>query len=148
MSELIQAFPGHNYQEWADWYLEAHPDAIDAAAKRISAMVGNLRVALEGVTDDMIKRWVEDLVLVKTFMGLKFQAAVLKRGAELKGVDYRLATVEEEVNGIDGYIGDTAICIKPETYREQRHLVEMLAGKLVMYIKDKEGIIVDYGEIL
>jgi hypothetical protein len=148
MSDLIQTFPGRSYEEWVDWYLKGHPEAIDAATKRVSAMIGNFRTALTGVDDAIIKRWVKDLVLVKTFMGLKFQAAILKRVADLMGLPHRLATPGEESKGIDGYIGDIPISIKPDTYGAKPQLVEKLGGKLIVYAKDKKGIIVDYGDLL
>jgi hypothetical protein len=50
--------------------------------------------------------WVRDLVLVKTFIGLKFREAILRKGAELKGMDWRFSSPEEESKGIDGFIGD------------------------------------------
>ena len=48
---------------------------------------------------DTGEKWVRDLVLVKTFIGLKFQEAILRKGAELKGVDWRFSSPEEESKG-------------------------------------------------
>ena len=44
----------------------------------------------------MVEQWVRDLVIVKTFAGLRFQEAILKKGAEIKGTGYRFANPDEE----------------------------------------------------
>src|SRR6059036_910886 len=63
MSELVQECPYRTYREWRQWYLSKKPDAIADATLRIKRMLSNLRTALELIDDDMIKTWVEDLVI-------------------------------------------------------------------------------------
>lgn len=116
MSELIQQFPGKTYNEWVQWYLERNPDAIDRATNRITSMLEKLESAFPVIDRELVKSWVEDLVLVKTFVGLRFQEAILKRLAELKGCDYRLAETYEESQGIDGFVGERPYSIKPSTF--------------------------------
>lgn len=96
----------------------------------------------------MIEQWVRDLVIVKTFAGLRFQEAILKKGAEIKSTDYRLAEPDEESRGIDGYIGDIPVSIKPDTYTVKAALPEQIVPKIIIYRKINDGIEVDYGEIL
>ena len=91
LSELIQEFPGQTFEEWVTWYQEQYPDAIDAATDKIMSMVDNFSEAVQKIDRAMIKSWVEDLVLVKTFAGLKIQEAILRKLSEIKGSDYRLA---------------------------------------------------------
>ena len=38
-----------------------------------------------------MEQWVKDLVIGKTFIGLRFQEVILKKEAEIKGTYYRLA---------------------------------------------------------
>lgn len=148
MSELIQHFTGKTLAEWEQWYLEQKPDAIRTATERILQMVMNLKNALEKIDKEMIEEWVRDLVIVKTFMGLRFQEAILKKVSEINGVDYRLSNFKEEAKGIDGYIGDIAVSIKPETYKVKAALREDIAVKIIYYEKIKNGIQVDYGEVM
>src|SRR3989337_1900337 len=98
MSELIKEFDGQTFRQWEEWYLRKNPKAIENAPSK-----------------EMVTKWVEDLVIIKTFLGLRFQEAILKKGAELKGTTYRLALPDDESKGIDGYIGSTPVSIKPET---------------------------------
>jgi len=148
MSDLIQHFTGRTREEWERWYLKQKPNAIRTATEKVLLMVNNLRDAIQTIDSEMVERWVKDLVIVKTFMGLRFHEAILKKGAELKGVvGWRLADETEESKGIDGYIGDIPVSIKPETYKTKPGLQEEIAGKMVYYRKVKNGLEVDYSAV-
>lgn len=147
MSELIQHFTGKTLPEWEEWYLKQKPDAIRNATERILQMLNNLKNAIEKIDREMVEEWVRDLVIVKTFMGLRFQEAILKKCAEVKSVDYRLSDFREESKGIDGYIGDIPISIKPETYKIKAALREDIAVKIIYYKKIKNGIEIDFSEL-
>jgi len=148
MSELIQEFRGKTIEEWEEWYLKKNPDAIKNATDKILQKIEDLKGALDEIDRNTVEKWVRDLVIVKTFIGLKFQEAILKKGAEIKGTNcYRLAEPDEESKGIDGYIGDIPVSIKPDSYRT-KHLQEHIDVKIIYYKKVKDGIEVDYSEIL
>lgn len=144
MSELIQEFGGKKLEEWKDWYLKGHPDTIKNATDKIIAMVENFREVLDEIDEQLIERWVYDLVVVKTFVGLKFQEAILKKIAEKQNTSYRLAKPDEESKGIDGLIGDTPVSIKPITYKTESRLSEIIDAKIIYYEKKKDGIIIEF----
>ena len=110
-------------------------------------MVENLKEAINKIDRSMAKEWVKDLVIIKTFAGLRFQEALLKKGAELMGANYRLSEPLEESKGIDGFIGNIPISIKPYTYKSKKSLSEEIDVKIVYYKKIKTGIEVDYSEL-
>jgi len=148
MSELIQQFEGKNLPEWEKWYLEKNPSAIRNATEKIIQKLKELKNSLNKIDRKMVEQWVKDLVIVKTFAGLRFQEAILKKGAQIKGTNYRLAEPDEESKGIDGYIGDIPVSIKPHTYEVKAALPEHIDIKIVYYKKVDDGIEVDYGGIL
>lgn len=148
LSELIQECPDKTYKGWKKWYLSKYPDAIENAAEKIDEMITNLKNAIKLIDKPMIKKWVEDLVLEKTFIGLRFQEAILKKIASLKNTSYRLANPEEESRGIDGFIGNTPISIKPLTYKTKNALREEIKNKIIFYKKTKSGLEIDAEEIL
>ena len=148
MSELIQEFSGKSIKEWEDWYLQKHPDAIQRAAEKIAGMVENFRDVMEKIDRQLIESWIRDLVIIKTFIGLKFQEAILSKAAHLLETDYRLASPEEESQGIDGFIGETPISIKPETYKAKKSLGEKIVAKFIYYEKAKDGISIDIANIV
>lgn len=148
MSELIQEFTGKKLPDWEEWYLEQKPEAIKTATGKILKKLGNFRDTLDKIDQSIVEKWVRDLVIVKTFIGLRFQEAILKKGAEIKGTSYRLSNLEEEARGIDGYIGDIPLSIKPHTYKMKTALPEHITMKIIYYRKVDGGIEVDCGEIL
>jgi len=148
LSELFQHFTGKTLDEWQDWYLQQKPEAIRTATEKILQMLDNLREAIGKIDREIVEAWVKDLVIIKTFMGLRFQEAILKKGAEIKGASYRFSDFTEESKGIDGYIGNVAVSIKPETYRSKSALQEDITAKIIYYQKVKDGIRIDYGDIL
>ncbi|MEW6448498.1 MAG: MjaI family restriction endonuclease [Bacillota bacterium] len=148
MSELIQQFTGKSLPEWEEWYLQQKPEALTKATEKILQKLTEFKEILAKIDRRIVEEWVRDLVIVKTFIGLRFQEAILKRGAELKGTDYRLSSPVEESEGIDGYIGGTPVSIKPVTYRSMAPLTEQITTRIIWYEKVNDGVEVDYTEIL
>ena len=146
MTYLIQEFPGQSFEEWVKWYQEKYPDAIDDATEKIITMIENLNEAFVKIDRVMVKAWVEDLVLVKTYTGLRFQEAILRKLSEIKGCHYRLAEPSEESQGIDGFVGEEAYSIKPSTYKSMPRLAESIEVKMIIYEKKKDGIVFEIPE--
>ena len=143
MSDLIQEFPGSTYPEWVEWYQDRAPEAVENAVVKVLDMLEKLKSAIILIDEDMVRRWVKDLVHTKTYTGLKFQESILKRVATKKGTNYRKATPTEEVRGIDGYIGDTPVSKKPMTYKSKNMLQENIDVEIIFYDKVKDGIKVE-----
>ena len=107
-------------------------------------MILNLKEAMGKIDKDMVREWVRDLVLTKTFVGFCFQESILKRVAEMKGAAFTPATPADESKEIDGYIGDVPVSIKPITYRTKDMLQETINAKMIFYEKVKTGIKVQF----
>lgn len=144
MSELFPEFVSENEKvnitNWRNWYIGRYPDAFDIATERIYTQIQNLSEAIKLIDKDMVRRWVEDLVVNKTFNGMYVQKAILASLAKIKGENYRLASVEEEAIGIDGYVGNTPYSIKPDTYKTMGRLSEIIDVKMIYYVKTKTGL--------
>ena len=141
MSELIKECPYRDFEGWKKWYLSKYPNAIEEATNKIMDMLGRFKETIDKLDEDTVRKWVEDLVLVKTYIGLMVQEPILAYLSKRLGMDYRLATQEEESKGIDGYLDEYAISIKRVTYKDKIGLAEEKpAGDLVIYYdKDKDG---------
>ncbi|MCD6270733.1 MjaI family restriction endonuclease [bacterium] len=148
LTELIKECPEKTYKGWKNWYLSKYPNAIESATERINEMMDKLKEAIKSIDKPMIKKWVEDLVLEKTFIGLKFQEAILKKVASIKKANYRLAGPEEESQGIDGFIGDIPVSIKPITYKTKDALREQIKAKIIFYNKIKSGLEINADNVL
>ena len=148
LSELIKECPEKNYQGWKDWYLKKYPQAIANATEKISEMVENLKTAIKLIDKSLVREWAEDLILEKTFIGLRFQEAILKKVAEIKNTNYRLAIPKEESLGIDGFIGEVPVSIKPISYKSKKALAEEIKTKIIFYNKIKSGLEIEADDIL
>lgn len=144
MSDLIQEFDGNTLQEWIEWYSQRQPNAVQAATDKIYAKFLEMREVVEVIDRDMIEAWVKDLVYTKTYCGLKFQSAIIAFLADKLGKPWRLANVEEEAKGIDGFIDDKPVQIKSNTYKMEAHLSEVINVPIVYYVKKKDGISIEF----
>ena len=141
--ELTASGEEATIENWREWYVERHPEALDKAADRIFAQVQNLQKAITLIDRDMVQDWVEDLVISKTFNGLYVQKAILSSLAEKTERSYRPATAEEESKGIDGFVGDIPYSVKPDTYKTMGRLSEEIGVKMIYYAKTKAGLKVE-----
>jgi len=131
---------------WKKWYLERYPNALDEASDKIYGQIQNLQNAITLINKNMVRKWVEDLVITKTFGGMYVQKAVLAKIAELKKQEYRLAAKEEESKGIDGFIGGKPFSVKPDTYKTMNRLPEEIGAAAAYYKKTKTGLKVEVYE--
>ena len=150
VGQLSDLFPEYESEcdsisidSWREWYLNRYPNAIQNATDKIFAQVENLKEAIKLIDKDMVQKWVEDLVVSKTYNGLYVQEAILSKLAEKSGSSYRLATPEEESQGIDGYVGPTAYSVKPDTYKTMGRLSETIDVKMIYYTKKKTGLTIE-----
>ena len=144
MSELFPEFQNDagdvTINSWKKSYEEKYPSAMDIAAEKIYEQVINLKNAIPLITKEMVRKWVEDLIVNKTFNGLYFQKVILSKLSTIENQDYRLATPEEEAKGIDGFVGNQAYSIKPDTYKTMGRLQETIDVKMIYYIKKKTSL--------
>ena len=74
------------------------------------------------------------------------KGAVCTKLAQKLGKNYRLATPEEESQGIDGYVGNVPYSVKPDTYKTMGRLSETIAVKMIYYTKTKTGLTIEVEE--
>lgn len=144
MSELIQIFDGNSLDEWITWYDNRYPNAIKDATEKIFNKFTEMKEAADKIDRNLIENWVKDLVYTKTYCGLKFQGAIIAFIAKELNKDWRLANIEEEAKGIDGFIGGKPLQIKAITYKQKMGLNETIEVPIVYYDKLKDGINIEY----
>ena len=144
MSELIQEFEGKTLSEWIEWYNKKQPTAVNDATDKIYAKFLEMKDAVLAIDKNTIEEWVKDLIYTKTFCGLKFQSAIIAYIANELNKEWRLANVEEEAKGIDGFIGNKPLQIKSSTYKTKSNLSEVIDVPIVYYEKKKDGINIEY----
>lgn len=148
LSELFQEYQKNtddiSIDTWKKWYLSKYPKVIEDVTNRIYEQIQNLKNAITLIDRNMIQKWVEDLIITKTYNGLYIQKAILSKIAKIKQKDFRLAKTEEEAIGIDGYIDNVPYSIKPDTYKTMSRLSESIKVKIIYYTKTKSGIEIEF----
>lgn len=148
MSDLVKDCPEKTYKGWIRWYEAGHPKAIEEASDRIWGQVQKYQAAAHLISREMVESWVRDLVLAKTFVGLKTQDTVLDvLSQRLDLGPVKRASPAEEAQGIDGHLGTVPVSIKPETYRSQI-LPERISVPIVYYEKLDDSLVIDARELL
>ena len=135
MSELfpqfLEATTEVTVENWAEWYKSRKPGAIDAATDKVYEQIDNLKQALALVDKNLVRAWIKDLLIAKTYNGMYVQEAILRELAERKNLPFRRSTPEEESQGIDGYVGEIAYSVKPDTYKTMRRLPESIGYTMI-----------------
>lgn len=103
-----------------------------------------MKEAVTLIDKPMVEAWVKDLVYTKTYCGLKFQEAILAYLAREYNTTYRLANIEEEAQGIDGYLNDKPTQIKSIIYKQESLLAEVINVPIIFYDKKKDGINIEF----
>jgi len=145
MSDLIVEFRENaeldNVSEWRKWYLKRYPEAIDQATDKIYEKLEDYIQAIHEIDRDMIRAWVIDLIIYKSYKGVKFHQIAIQKTAEFCGMSFRLATPEEESIGIDGFVGNTAVQVKKRNGEPYHVLMDIIPPShvLIAYKENKDG---------
>lgn len=136
IEEYKQKYPEGNYEDWIEFYYEHYDgeENIEEATDKVYEMVVKMREATEEIDREMVNRWVKDLVLYKTYIGLgRNEEAILEKLSNEYNLPYELGTAEDESKGIDGYLGDQPVSIKPITYKQKSRLQEDIQAPIIYY---------------
>jgi len=101
-------------------------------------MILKMKNAMDKINREMVREWVEDLVIDKTAEGLVIQEIILKTMANKRGVAYRRSTPKEESQNIDGYLGDQPVQIKSISYLSKKSSVREVITIPIIYYKKTE----------
>lgn len=137
VSELFPSFreenPHGGVSEWEDWYEERYPGIIEDATQRTWRLVQKIVAAAPMISEGMVRRWIRDLIVAKTYSGLSVQGIILEKMAKSLKLSYKEASPDEEKYGIDGYVGKVPISVKPGDFDVSGSRNTPVFGVLVRY---------------
>lgn len=142
LSELFKDFLLHSEDKtldgWNNWYKNKYPDVMPIIKDKITEQINNLKKSINNINDKIIEEWISDLLSIKTYEGLYLQKLILYQLANWRNETCRLADINEESQGIDGFIGDKPYSVKPESY-ENKNLNETINCTIIYYKKNKSN---------
>ena len=143
MSDIVEEFrqehPEGTFEDWVNYYKEEYDgdDRLEEATEMAYPMVEKMRKAFEQIDEEMTRQYLRDLVLFKTYEGFDIQEAVLKKLGEMYDVEVHRAEAQDESKGIDGYLGDQPVQVKPVTYKD--NLQENIEVPIIFYDENKSN---------
>jgi hypothetical protein len=146
MSELIKEYrenhPEGDFDDWKEFYYQEYSgeQRIEHASNKLYEMVIKMREAAMEIDEGMANRWIKDLVLYKTYIGLgRNEEAIFEKLSKEYGLEYKSSTPKDESKGIDGYLGGQPVSIKPITYKQKSRLQEDISAPIVYYEEYKSN---------
>jgi len=118
---------------------------IEQGVRDIMDKMEEVKNNINQLTEDMVRSWLKNLVYEKTYCGLEAQELILQHIAEQNGFEWMLGSMEDEKQGIDGYIIDPngpryyPLQIKSSSYNN-KHKPEHFICPVVTYDLIEEGV--------
>ena len=137
MHELVAEFrvrhPTGNFDDWVRFYMNQKDGKkrLDRSSRLLYSKVHKMRKSFNRVDEAMCRRYVEDLVLYKSYNGFNIQRQVLNRLGERYGVEVKQAPKSVESDGVDGYVASEPVSVKPVTYPDD--LKDNISVPIVYY---------------
>ena len=144
-TSVIEEFEGKTFEDWERFYEQKRPGALDTASREIYSTMEKLRKALELVDKELVRHWVEEAVLKRTYAAWRIQETILKHIAKLQGKPFRQADDHESEAGIDGFIDERPFSVSPVSHYFKVPPEEQDAQLHMVYFeKAKSGLKVYY----
>jgi len=106
-------------------------EAIQQAGAKLYAQVDKIRRELNNITPSDCEDYIDDLLINKSFAGHGIEEAMLRKIAEKTNRTFTASTLEDERKGIDGFLDDEPVSVKPSTYKYSPH--DVLPPKIYFY---------------
>lgn len=127
LHNLIKKRKFNSLNEWKKWYSKNYPYAIENSSTKIAETIISF---IESITHSKriskkrkkciykySKEFLSNLIFDKTFVGMKIQEVILIKLSKMMQSNYTWASGSDDSKGIDGYVGNIPISIKPVTCR-------------------------------
>jgi hypothetical protein len=114
---------GMSVDDWETWYYaNGGADKIQAATDKLYAYLNKMPLDHSVFTRELAQTYILDLVINKTHYGMSGEYYAVLATAKHFGLEHRFSTAEEESRGIDAWIGDKPVQIKPHDSVAKHHV--------------------------
>jgi hypothetical protein len=145
-----QGIPG-TFENWCNFY-NSKPFAnnIPAQAQRLYEMIQKMQIG--GISYDMCEDYIKEVIYNKTHMGMAGEEMAIQAVGSYYSLPVRFSDAQEEAQGIDGWIGEIPVQVKPEGSAFKGHvhnhpdkdrvlLVTYIPKKQVCYIHNPQFVV-------
>lgn len=148
--EFRQEYPDGTYEDWVEFYNREYngEKRIDEAIEKTSQMLQNFKEVIDEIDEEMVRDYIHEFIYYKTPQGFDDEHVIFEKLAEVYDREYRSSTAKEEPQGIDGYLDDQPVSIKPESFKRKGNPDEINAP--IVYYKDfksTDKLVLDLSEL-
>lgn len=119
----FMATGGRSVDEWESWYMDnGGQKKIQAATDKLWEMLNKMPLDHAVFTRDLAEQYILDLVINKTHYGMSGEYHSVLAAAQYFDKPHRFSTAEEESQGIDAWIGDYPVQVKPHDSVKMAHV--------------------------
>ena len=119
--EFVETGVPDTLENWEHFYTNRWGlEGISQAATKLKEMVDKMN--LGDIDLDMCKDYVEEVVFNKTHFGMGGESTAIVVAAEHFDMPYRFSNAQEESQGIDGFIGNYPVQVKPADSNYKAHV--------------------------
>lgn len=127
MKELFGEFQaagvGKSVSDWEHWYLtNGGAEKIQSATNKLFSYLNKMPLDHTVFTRKIAEDYILDLVINKTHYGMSGEYYAVLATAKYFNLDYRFSTAEEESQGIDAWIGNNPVQVKPHDSVAKHHV--------------------------
>lgn len=123
-TEFLNSDFGKSVEDWENFYKTEKDGVakIKAAVDRLHNYLNKMPLDHEVFTRKIAEDYILDLVINKTHYGMSGEYYAVLATAKYFDLPYRFSTAEEETQGIDAWIGDFPVQIKPHDSVAKHHV--------------------------
>lgn len=114
---------GRSVEDWERWYYDnGGEQKLQKATDKLFEMLNKMPLDHKIFTRELAQEYILDLVINKTHYGMSGEYHAVLAAAQYFGMKYRFSTAEEESQGIDAWIGDYPVQVKPHDSVTMHHV--------------------------
>lgn len=138
--EFIETGVPDTLENWEKFYTDKNgTDGIKWAAEKLfDKAVKDMRIPW--LDKELCADYVKEVIFNKTHFGMGGESSAIKAAAKYFELPFRFSTAEEESQGIDGWIGDKPVQVKPQDSFKVGHVFNKadVAKTLVLTYEKKK----------
>jgi hypothetical protein len=122
-AKFLKADVGRSVDDWENWYLNnGGTQKIQDATDKLFDYLNKMPLDHTVFTREVAENYILDLVINKTHYGMSGEYYAVLATAKYFGLDYSFSSAEEERQGIDAWIGDKPVQVKPHDSVIKHHV--------------------------
>lgn len=141
---FISKSENRSQEGWKQYYIENNSAKYEQALAKLKSKFEDVRTAIDNVTDEDLKAWLDDFLFCKTFNGLYYQEAILNDIAKRLNKTVEPASSADESAGIDGYIDGKAYSVKPTSYKNTDVSRQEKINAIMVYYYEIDSTTLEY----